>query len=94
VIDRLLRSRDVAELLDVSVETVLRWHRSGKLPGGRRLGSNVLRFDRNELDVWLEGTRVEVCLTGISSRDIIPELQPGNGGGDEATNVGARSTHG
>jgi predicted DNA-binding transcriptional regulator AlpA len=41
----LLRPRDVAQLVDVSCETVLRWHRSGKLPGGRRLGSNVLRFN-------------------------------------------------
>ena len=92
--ERLLRTRDVAELLDVSSETVLRWHRSGKLPGGRRLGSNVLRFDRDELEAWLEATRVKVCLAGITSRDIFPELQPGNGGGDEATNVGAGSTHG
>ena len=42
----------------VSVETVLRWHRAGKLPGGYRLnGSNVLRFDRDELETWLNGTR-------------------------------------
>ena len=53
--ERLLRTRDVAELLDVSCETVLRWHRSGKLPGGRRLGSNVLRFDRGELEAWVRG---------------------------------------
>ena len=45
VTERLLRTRDVAELLRLSCETVLRWHRSGKLPGGRRLGSNVLRFN-------------------------------------------------
>ena len=49
----LLRARDVATLLDVSVETVLRWHRSGKLPGGYRLASNCLRFDAGEIDVWL-----------------------------------------
>src|SRR5688500_18376574 len=29
---RFLRTRDVAYLLDTSCETVLRWHRSGKLP--------------------------------------------------------------
>jgi excisionase family DNA binding protein len=57
VSERLLRTRDVAEILDVSCETVLRWHRSGKLPSGRRLGSNVLRFDRGEIEQWLEGTR-------------------------------------
>jgi excisionase family DNA binding protein len=94
VTDRLLRTRDVAALLAVSTETVLRWHRSAKLPGGRRLGSNVLRFDRDELNEWVEETRVNARLTGISSPDIIPGLQPGNGGGDEAANVGARFTHG
>ncbi len=69
----LLRTRDVAELLDVSCETVLRWHRSGKLPGGRRLGSNVLRFDRGEIETWLEGTRPGGLLTG----DSIPGYSPG-----------------
>ena len=63
--ERLLRTRDVAELLDVSCETVLRWHRSGKLPGGRRLGSNVLRFDRDEFEAWLEGTRPERRLVSV-----------------------------
>ena len=60
--ERLLRTRDVAELLDVSSETVLRWHRSGKLPGGYVLASNVLRFHETEVHEWLEmhraGTRV------------------------------------
>jgi excisionase family DNA binding protein len=60
--ERLLRTRDVAELLDVSCETVLRWHRSGKLPGGRRLASNVLRFDRDEVEAWLSGTRTLVSV--------------------------------
>ena len=66
--DRLLRTRDVAELLDVSCETVLRWHRSGKLPGGRRLGSNVLRFNRDELEAWIEGTRPERPLVSVRER--------------------------
>jgi excisionase family DNA binding protein len=59
VSERLLGTRDVAELLDLSCETVLRWHRSGKLPGGRRLGSNVLRFRESEIEAWLERTRRE-----------------------------------
>jgi len=55
-----LRTRDVADLLNVSCETILRWHRSGRLPGGHRLnGSNVLRFDADELQVWLSTTRTE-----------------------------------
>ena len=50
----LLTARQVAERLNVSVETVLRWHRSGKLPGGYRLSSNVLRFRESEVESWLE----------------------------------------
>ena len=50
----------MARRLSVSTETVLRWHRAGKLPGGFRLnGPNVLRFDAAELEDWLEGTRPE-----------------------------------
>ncbi len=55
--ERLLRARDVADLFGVSVETVLRWHRSGKLPGGYRLASNVLRWRSSELERWLVATR-------------------------------------
>jgi excisionase family DNA binding protein len=54
----LLTTRAVATWIGVSPETVLRWYRSGKLPGGRRLGSNVLRFDEAELRAWLEDCRV------------------------------------
>ena len=53
---RLLTTREVAELLSVSPETVLRRWRSGELPGFR-LATNVLRFDADELDAWLEQRR-------------------------------------
>ena len=66
--DRLFRTRDVAAMLGVSSETVLRWHRSGKLPGGRRLSSNVLRFDRGELEAWLDGTRTKRSLVSVVER--------------------------
>ena len=62
---RLLRACDVAAMLDVSTETILRWHRSGRLPGGRRLASNVLRFDSGEIDEWLAGTRTERPLVPV-----------------------------
>jgi excisionase family DNA binding protein len=67
-VTELLTTRAVAALLAVSPETVLRWHRSGKLPGGRRLGSNVLRFDRDELECWLEGTRLTHNLVSVRER--------------------------
>jgi predicted DNA-binding transcriptional regulator AlpA len=53
----LLRARDVATLLDVSVETILRWHRFGRLPPGYRIASGVLRWRESEIQAWLEGTR-------------------------------------
>jgi len=62
---RLLTTRAVAEMLAVSPETILRWHRSGKLPGGRRLSRNLLRFDRDELEEWLAATRREGPLVSV-----------------------------
>ena len=48
-----LTTRQVADVLGVSPATVLRRWRAGELPGFR-LGSNVLRFSRAELDEWLQ----------------------------------------
>lgn len=49
---RLLTAREVACRLGVSTETVLRWTRSGDLPGFRMPGG-ALRYDELELDDWL-----------------------------------------
>jgi excisionase family DNA binding protein len=57
VSDRLLTTRQVAEYLGFSPETVLRKWRSGELPGFR-LGSNVLRFSEADVDKYLEARRV------------------------------------
>lgn len=51
VSDRLLTAREVAEILGVSAETVLRWVRGGKLPA-IRLPSGAIRFDPDQLDAW------------------------------------------
>lgn len=56
----LLTTRQVADRLGLSPETVLRRWRAGELPGFR-LGSNVLRFDPAEVDRWLEGQRGPTC---------------------------------
>jgi excisionase family DNA binding protein len=56
VTDRLLTTREVAELLGFSTETVLRRFRAGELPGFR-LGTSVLRFRESEVEAWLEGRR-------------------------------------
>ncbi len=49
---RLLTARELAEMLGVSTETVLRWTRRGDLPA-IRLPSGAIRFREDELDGWL-----------------------------------------
>ena len=50
--DRLLTTRQVADLLGLSTETILRKWRVGELPG-YRLGSNVLRFSESTIEAYL-----------------------------------------
>ena len=52
---RLLTTRELAEHLGLSTETVLRRWRRGEIPGGIRLASNVLRFREEAVDRWLAG---------------------------------------
>lgn len=49
----LLTTREVAERLGISSETVLRWIETRGLPA-RRLTSRAIRYDEAELDAWLE----------------------------------------
>ena len=51
--DRLLTTRQVAEYLGFSPETVLRRYRAGELVG-IRLASNVLRFRESAVEAFLE----------------------------------------
>jgi predicted DNA-binding transcriptional regulator AlpA len=56
VSDRLLTAREVGDWLGLSPASVLRRWRAGQLPGFR-LSSNVVRFDRDEVERWLLDTR-------------------------------------
>jgi excisionase family DNA binding protein len=49
---RLLTAREVAGLLGLSAETVLRYVRRGDLPAVRMPGG-ALRFRPNDLDAWV-----------------------------------------
>jgi excisionase family DNA binding protein len=49
---RLLTARLVADRLGVSVETVLRWARRGRLPAVY-LSSRAIRFREDDLETWL-----------------------------------------
>ena len=53
---RLLTAREVAAMLSMSPETVLRMVRRGELPAFR-LPTGALRFREAELERWLEGCR-------------------------------------
>jgi excisionase family DNA binding protein len=53
VTGRLLTTREVADFLGLSPESVLRRWRRGEIPGGIRLASNVLRFREAAIDEWL-----------------------------------------
>jgi excisionase family DNA binding protein len=53
VTGRLLTAREVADVLGVSTETVLRWTRRGDLPA-IRLPGGAIRFRKSDLDGWLE----------------------------------------
>jgi excisionase family DNA binding protein len=48
----LLTARAVADLLDVSAETVLRWTRRGELPA-IRLPGGAIRYRDGVIDGWL-----------------------------------------
>jgi excisionase family DNA binding protein len=52
----LLTTRDVAEMLGLSSEAVLRRWRAGELPGFR-LSTKALRFRESEVLAWLETRR-------------------------------------
>lgn len=53
---RLLTARELADLLGVSAETVLRWTRRGELRGYRLPGTTRgrLRYRPEEVEAWLE----------------------------------------
>jgi excisionase family DNA binding protein len=50
---KLLTAREVGERLSVSTETVLRWTRTGKLPGFR-LPGGALRYREEARALWLD----------------------------------------
>jgi excisionase family DNA binding protein len=82
VTERLLTARDLGEYLGLSPATVLRRWRAGEIPGFR-LASNVVRFDRREVDVWLEARRNGPGVGGgttrpttVPTRGVVSPLPP------------------
>lgn len=57
--EKMLKTKEIADLLAVSVPQVYQWVREGELPS-YRLGSGPkaeLRFTESEVRMWLEANR-------------------------------------
>jgi excisionase family DNA binding protein len=67
----LLTAREVAALLGVSTETVLRWTRCGDLPA-IRLPGGAIRFREDALDEWLavHATSRNADIVSLSGRNL------------------------
>ncbi len=66
--ERLLRARDVAELLGMSTDWVLKQWQKGGLPG-YRLPSGSVRFRESELEAWLQSHRKNAAQPDQRSAD-------------------------
>jgi excisionase family DNA binding protein len=65
-VTRLLTAREVAGVLGVSTETVLRWTRAGKLPA-IRLPGGAIRYRAEDVDAWLDARCSTVARAGAKS---------------------------
>ena len=65
----LLTTREVATLLGLSPEAVLRRWRAGEIPGFR-LATNVLRFDEVEIAAWLDSLRAGPRYSVLRGRQV------------------------
>lgn len=57
--DRLFTVDDVCNILSVKPLTIYRWVKSGKLKG-YNVGGKALRFKREDIDAFLESSRVGI----------------------------------
>lgn len=78
----LLTARQVADLLGVSAETVLRWTRRGDLPA-IRLPGGAIRYREDALDDWLAARAVDCRAATADTRPTTsapaPRQRPGAG---------------
>ncbi len=54
---RQLRVYELAEMLGVSVQTVWRWDKQGRIPKGRRLSPAITVWGSDVIDAWLHSTQ-------------------------------------
>jgi predicted DNA-binding transcriptional regulator AlpA len=56
--EALIDSNEVAGILNVSVASVLRWARTGELPGAVRFGRRTVRWKRTVIESIVAGRQV------------------------------------
>lgn len=52
----MVKARDIAQMANVSLQTVLKWAREGKIPH-HRISARCLRFSVEEVNAWLQAKR-------------------------------------
>ena len=50
----LVSAAQIAEACSVSVKTIRRWHERGIMPPPKRFGRRLLRWDKNEIENWIQ----------------------------------------
>ena len=51
---RILRPTELAQMLGVSMPTLWRWNREGKLPPKVTLGENSVGWKSTDIEAWIE----------------------------------------
>jgi excisionase family DNA binding protein len=52
----MVKAKDIAQLANVTLQTVLKWAREGKIPH-HRISARCLRFSVEEVNAWLQAKR-------------------------------------
>ena len=52
-LDQLLTPQDLAEYLDVPLNTLYRWRHRGRGPAAFRVGKHI-RYRRNDVEQWIQ----------------------------------------
>ena len=50
----LMDSIELAAFMGVATSTVKRWSRDGHMPKGRRVGPRLMKWDRAEIQTWMQ----------------------------------------
>jgi phage terminase Nu1 subunit (DNA packaging protein) len=70
----LLTRGEVAELLNVSVDTLRKWRELGTGPAITKLGAGknaLVRYSRGDLAVWLRQNRIDSAPTVATERPVV-----------------------